>query len=152
MPDGIGPTQGKRWTGLYRDASGAQRSAGTFDTEEEALARATVADLEASPPEPVEAQPVEKRGRITVAAYAPKWLDGLLVEHNTRLAYGLSVKHIVKCMGGLAVADVEPDDIRGLIRYMEKLGRADNTIQDAVVVADLMFRAARPKLRDDNPL
>jgi integrase len=74
------------------------------------------------------------------------------VEHNTRLAYGLSLRHIIiKCIGGVAVADVEPDDIRGLIRYMEKLGRADNTIRHAVVVADLMFRAARPKLRDDNP-
>jgi hypothetical protein len=32
-----------RWTGLYRDANGKQRSAGTYDTQEEALARAKVA-------------------------------------------------------------------------------------------------------------
>jgi hypothetical protein len=42
--------RGQRWTGLYRDASGAQKSAGTYDTEEEALARATVAELDANPP------------------------------------------------------------------------------------------------------
>lgn len=44
--------RGQRWTGLYRDASGAQRSAGTFDTEEEALARAQVAELDANPANP----------------------------------------------------------------------------------------------------
>jgi hypothetical protein len=32
--------RGKRWTALYRDSSGAQKSAGTFGTEDEALARA----------------------------------------------------------------------------------------------------------------
>jgi hypothetical protein len=29
--------RGQRWTGLFRGASGAQRSAATFDTEKEAL-------------------------------------------------------------------------------------------------------------------
>jgi integrase len=86
-----------------------------------------------------------------VAGYAPKWLDGLLVEPNTRLAYGLSLKHIIACIGGAAVAEVDGGDIRKIIRHMEKLGLADNTIRHALVVADLMFASAVPKLRDDNP-
>src|ERR1700733_9681402 len=44
----------ERWSALYRNAQGKQRSAGTFDTEEEALARAKVAELDANPPEPVD--------------------------------------------------------------------------------------------------
>jgi integrase len=137
--------------GLYSDASGKQKSAGTYDTKEEALARAKVAELDAKPLEYPEVHAKERRGRVTVAAHAPKWLDGLLVEPNTRLAYGLSLKHIIACIGGTAVADADDDDIRKIIRHMEKLGLADNTIRHALVVADLMFASAVPKLRDDNP-
>ena len=144
--------RGKRWTGLYRDASGAQRSAGSFDTEGEALARAQVAELDANPPMAVEARPVEKRGRATVAGYAWKWLDGLSLEPNTRDTYTNSVKHIVKRIGGLVVAEVQTADIRGIVRYLEKLGRADATVHHVLVVASLMFEAAaRSKLREDNP-
>jgi integrase len=143
--------RGKRFMGLYSDASGKQKSAGTFGTYDEALARAQVAELDAKPLEYPEVHPRERRGKVTVAAYAPKWLDGLLVEPNTRLAYGLSLKHIVACIGGVAVADVDDDDIRGIIRYLEKLGRADNTIRHTLVVAKLMFKSAIPKHREDNP-
>ena len=143
--------RGKKFTGLYRDASGAQKSAGSFDTYDEALARAQVAELDATPLVYPALYPKERRGKVTVAAYAPQWLDGLLVEPNTRLAYGLSLKHIITCIGSATVADVDGDDIRGIIRYLEKLGRADNTIRHALVVADLMFASAVPKLRDDNP-
>jgi integrase len=143
--------RGKKFTGLYRDASGAQKSAGSFGTETEASKAADYAEALANPPESIEAHPAQKRGKITVAAYGPKWLDGLLVEPNTRLAYGLSLKHIIHCIGSLTVADVDGDDIRKVIRHMEKLGLADNTIRHALVVTDLMFASAVPKLRDDNP-
>jgi hypothetical protein len=63
--------RGKRWKALYRDGSGAQKSAGTYDTEDEALARAKVAEFDASPPEPLEVYPAARRGKQTVAAYAP---------------------------------------------------------------------------------
>jgi hypothetical protein len=58
---------------LFRDADGKQKSAGTYDTRDGALARARMAELDASPPG---THPVERRSKITVAAYATKWLDG----------------------------------------------------------------------------
>jgi integrase len=151
--------RGKKWTALYRDPSGAQRSAGSFSSEEEALARATIAELDAGraralaePPAPVLLYPDTRRGKVTVAAYAPGWLDRLSVEPNTRLAYGLSLKHIIRQFGGMAVCDVQADDIHDLIRAMKKKRLSDSTVRHAVVVAKLMFRAAvRAKLRDDNP-
>ena len=104
------------------------------------------------PAEAVEVHPVSKRGKITVAAYAPKWLDGQSLEPNTRATYENSVKHIVKRIGGLAVADVQTDDIRGIVKYLEKLGRADATISHVVTVAFLMFEAAaRSKVCETNP-
>jgi integrase len=147
--------RGKRWSGLYRDADGAQRHAGTYDTKEEALHWAKVAELDAHPPKPPEmvmVYPETKRGRITVAAYAPGWLDRLLVRPNTRLAYQLSLKHIVNAIGAKTVAEVQPEDIRRIIRALKTIERSDSTIHHAVAVATLMFRdAAREKLRDDNP-
>jgi hypothetical protein len=53
--------RGQRWAGLYRDADGRQRSAGTFGTEKEAL-KAAEAQRGAS-----------KRGKVTVAGHVPGW-------------------------------------------------------------------------------
>jgi integrase len=144
--------RGTRWTGLYRDENEKQKSAGTFGSETEALKAARHAEALAHPVTLVEAHPVEKRGKPTVAAYAGKWLDGLSLEPNTRDTYASSVKHIIKRIGGMAVADVQTDDIRGIVRALEKLGRADATIRHVMVVAFAIFEAAaRSKLRDDNP-
>ena len=72
--------RGKKYTGLYRDASGAQRSAGSFDTEAEALKAARHAEAVANLLERIEVHPAARRGKITVAGYAWKWLDGLSLE------------------------------------------------------------------------
>jgi integrase len=144
--------RGQRFIGLYRDASGAQKSAGTYDTYDEANARATVAELEARPPEPVEAHSKQKRGKITVAAYAPKWLEAQSLEPNTRSTYESSLKHIVKRLGSKTVAEVQTDDIRAIVRALKKQGLADATVRHIMVVAFLMFEAAaRSKVREDNP-
>jgi integrase len=144
--------RGKRWTALYRDAQNRQKSAGTFDTEKEALGAAEHAEAVANPPKAAEVHPASKRGKVTVAAYAPKWLDVQALEPNTRATYENSVKHIVKRIGGLAVADVQTDDIRGVVKYLEQLGRADATISHVVTVAFLMFEAAaRSKVCETNP-
>jgi integrase len=144
--------RGAKFTGLYRDANGAQKSAGSFGTEEEALARATVLEFDARPPEYPEVHRKHVRGKVTVAAYAPGWLDNKRCEPNTRLAYGLSLKHIIKVIGDTAVADVTTDDIVSVIRHLERLGRSDATIRHAVVVARLMFEATvRQGIRGDNP-
>jgi integrase len=141
-----------RWTGLYRDTQGRQKSAGTYDSEREALRAAEHQEALARPTEPIEVYPGRRRGKVTVASYGPQWLDGLSLEPNTRATYENSLKHIIKRIGGMAVADVTPDDIRGIVRALEKLGRADSTIRHVCVIAFLMFEsAARSKLRDDNP-
>lgn len=119
MPDGIGPAQGKTWTAYRRLPDGSQKTKGGFPTEEEALKAGEYAEALANPPEYIEVHAVQKRGKVTVAGYAPTWLDGLLVEPNTRLAYGLSLKHIIACIGSVAVADVDDDDIRKIVRHME---------------------------------
>jgi integrase len=137
---------------LYRDPEGKQKSAGTYDTEREALKAARHAEAVANPPVPVEAHPGTRRGKITIAGYAPKWLEGLSLEPNTRTTYNNSVKHIVKVIGSVPVADVTPDDIRKVQKHLENLGRADSTRHHVNVVAFLIFEAAsRSGLREGNP-
>lgn len=135
--------RGKRWTALYRDSSGAQKSAGTFSTEDEALARAKVAELDANPPESVEVYATSKRGRLTVAGYAPGWLDGQVLEETSREAYGNAVKRIIRHLGGMARDDVTSDDVRKMLRALERADLADATIACTLAVArPLLGKAA----------
>lgn len=125
-----------RWTALYRDASGKQKSAGTFGSETEALARAQVAELDARPPRAVEVHPVQKRGKVTVAAYAPEWLENQdLLESTSRETYGRTADRIVRHLGGMAREDVTPDDVRKMIRALKKDGLRDATISATLDLA-----------------
>lgn len=132
-----------RWTALYRDANGKQKSAGTFDSETEALARAQVAELDARPPRAAEVHPVQKRGKITVAAYAPEWLENQdLLESTSRETYRRTAERIVRHLGGMARADVTPDDVRKMIRALKKDGLRDATISATLDVARSMLGEA----------
>lgn len=149
-----------RWTALYKDRAGSQRSAGTFDSKRAALRAAKASEtLEKAgvnakaalaKPELVYRDAV--RGKATVSAYARAWLEGLSLEPNTRATYQNSLRHITGRIGGLTVAGVQPDDIRAIVRHLEKLRRKDSTIRHVLTVARLMFESAvRSKLRADNP-
>jgi site-specific recombinase XerD len=62
------------------------------------------------------------------------------------------VNHLVKRIGGMAVAGVQTEDIRRIVKSLETLGRADSTIAHVVVIAALMFEAAaQAKVCDSNP-
>lgn len=100
-----------RFTGLYRDAQGKQRSAGTFASEREALRAAGHAEAVANPPKTIEVDPARKRGKATVAAYAPRWIDGQLLEKTSRETYGRTADRIIRHLGAMAREDVGPDDI-----------------------------------------
>jgi hypothetical protein len=133
-----------RFTGLYRDAKGKQKSAGTFGTETEALARAQVAELDENPPAPVEVYSREVRGRITVAGYAPGWLAGqeLLEANSVEIARG-ALKRIMPHLGGMAHADVSPDDGRRMLAALKKSGLSDGTVSRTLDVARQLLPRAR---------
>ena len=108
--------RGRKWSGLYRDADGRQKSAGSYDTEEEALARAQVAELDANPPRPVAVYRQEVRGKITVAGYAPGWLEGQeLLEKNSVEIARSALKRIIPHLGAMTRDEVTPDDVRRML-------------------------------------
>ena len=119
-----------RWTGLYRD-QGRQRSAGTYDTKTSALKAARAAEaLAASGIDPRPAQtgmlyPSARRGRITVAGYAPGWLSG----HR-----------------------LEPPTCRSFIRQVEATGLSSSTTGLIMTVLRAMCETAvADRLMDRNP-
>jgi len=141
--------RGKRWTALYRDASGAQRSAGSFDTEEEALARAKVAELDAKPLETVELYQTARRGKATVAAYAPGWLEGqALLEANSVEIARSALKRIMPYLGSMVREEVTPDNVRRMLSALKKSGLSDGTVARTLDVArQLLPKAATEGVR-----
>ena len=141
--------RGQRWTGLYRDASGKQKSAGTYGTYDEALARAQVAEFDANPPEPVEVYPRERRGKVTVAGYAPGWLDGqALLEANSVEIARSALKRMMPHLGSKAREDVTPDDVRRMLAALKKSGLSDGTVSRTLDVArQLLPKAATEGVR-----
>lgn len=141
--------RGGKFTGLYRDASGAQKSAGSFDTYDEALARAQVAELDARPLEYPEVFPKERRGKVTVAGYAPGWLEGQsLLEANSVEIAKSALKRIMPHLGSKAREEVTPDDVRRMLGALKKSGLSDGTVSRTLDVArQLLPKAATEGVR-----
>ena len=134
-----------RWAALYRNSAGKQRSAGTFATEREALKAAEHAEAVANPPRPPKATEVyatQKRGKATVAGYAPKWLDSQILEQTSRETYGRTADRIVGHLGAMAREDVGPDDVRKMLKALKKAGLRDATIAATLDLTRLMLGEA----------
>lgn len=127
-----------RFTGLYRDSSGKQKSAGTFDDEKQALKAAEYAEALANPPTYPEVHATQKRGRDTVAGYAPKWLALQPIEETSRETYRRTADRIVKHLGDIVREDVTPDDVKKMIKALKKGGLRDATIAATVELAGIM--------------
>jgi hypothetical protein len=115
--------RGQRYIALFRDAVGAQKSAGTFGTEKEALKAAEHAEAVARPPKPTEVQPGTRRGKPTLAGYGPSAIAGARLEATSRENYGLMFgRHIAPALGSKTLAELTPADIRAFARKAESSG------------------------------
>lgn len=134
--------RGGRWIGLYRDARGRQKSAGTYGTEQEALARAQVAELDARPPETVEIHPAAKKGKPTIAGYGPLAIAGAKLEATSRETYTYLFGRVLSELGSRAVADLTPADVRAFARKLETSGVSSSTASHVFGVLKLIVRTA----------
>jgi integrase len=135
--------RGKKFTALYRDASGAQKGAGSFDTYDEALAWAQVAELDAKPLEYVEVHPKERRGKPTVAGFGPKAIEGARLEETSRYTYGLLLAlHILPALGSKTLAELTPADVRAFARKLESSKISGSTANLVMCVLRLVVKTA----------
>jgi integrase len=116
-----------RYTAVYLDLRGAERSAGTFASERaanQAWQKAEVELRQGRVGDPA-------RGRQTLRKYVEeRWLPNHVIEPTTRekYAYYLSA-HIFPVLGPMRMADIFPEHIREWITWMQREGRSAWTIQ-----------------------
>src|ERR1700691_6220147 len=116
-----------RFTGLYRDQAGAQKSAGTFATRKTAMAKATAAEaLEAGGQDakivlngPEMFLPDAKRGHVTVAGYGPQFLADHRLQNTSRDSYSHMLKHVYAGLGTVPVRDLDALKVRQIIGSLE---------------------------------
>lgn len=67
-------------------------------------------------------------GKLTVAGYAPQWLDGHRLEKTSQVTYKSFLKHIISGLGSITLEELEPSDIRGFLRKLEDKGLSTSSI------------------------
>lgn len=137
--------RGKRYTALYRDAEGKQRSAGTYDTRGEAVKAWKRAEGGLPPPlaKPVKVYPITAQKRQTVADFSDGWLANHRLEPTTRELYALILRtRILPRFGMKAMTSVTPAEVRAFFRELEakKVGAA--TLDKIRVVGSAMYATA----------
>jgi integrase len=143
-------TRGKKYMALYRDRAGRQRSAGSYSTKREALRAGYEAEaLEArgfdgqGARPPLEVRSEARRGKITVHAYAERWLPQHRLSATGRASYEQMLKHVTRKLGDRAVAELTPGDIRQFFRKLENEGELSGaTIGHILTALRTMVRAA----------
>jgi len=136
--------KGVRYRGMYKAADGRYRSAGTFSTEERALAVASEAERHALIAGPAAGglDPATRATR-TIKEYAPLFLRHHRVEGNTRERYADTLRlHVIPFLGGCRLAETDRTVARNYITMLEEEGRSANTIRQAKVVLCAMFGMA----------
>jgi integrase len=137
-------SKGIRYRGMYKAADGRYRSAGTFSTEERALAVASEAERHALVAGPASGglDPATRATR-TIAEYAPLFLRHHQVEGNTKDAYADTLRlHVIPFLGGCRLAETDRTVARNYITALQEEGRSANTIRQAKVVLCAMFGMA----------
>jgi integrase len=138
-------SKGPRYRGVYRDSDGRYKSAGTFDSEEQALEVAEAAEKFAA--ELISGSvggldPVVRATR-TIEQYAPVFLRHHRVEGNTKDGYADTLRlHVIPFLAKVRVAEMNKAAARGYFTALEEAGRSPNVIRQAKVVLGAMFTMA----------
>ena len=126
-----------RYRGIYKAVDGRYRSAGTFSTEERALAVAEEAERHAAELAGGAAGGLDPATRATrtIAEYEPLFLRHHQVEGNTKETYADTLRlHVIPFLGGCRLAETDRTVARNYITALQEGGRSANTIRQAKVV------------------
>jgi integrase len=137
--------KGVRYRGIYKAADGRYRSAGTFSTEERALAVAEEAERHAAELAGGAAGGLDPATRATrtIREYAPLFLRHHQVEGNTKDTYADTLRlHVIPFLGGCRLAETDRTVARNYVTVLQESGRSANTIRQAKVVLGAMFGMA----------
>jgi integrase len=130
-----------QYTAVYRDLRGAERSAGTYRTEREAIkawhrAEGDLSSGRAGDP---------KRGRLTLRQYAEtEWLPNHMVEATTRENYRyLLNRYVIPGLGHLRMVELLPFHVREWVGELQRdYAARPPTVREAKVVLDAILTTA----------
>ncbi len=141
LKDRPGDDGAPRYTAVYRDLRGRERSAGTFRSQREAnraWQRAESELLAGRIGDP-------RRGRKTVREYAEtEWFPNHVMEARTRETYRYVLdRYVLPHFGDLRMVDVLPNEVcEWITRLHHQLGVHPPTIVKCKVVLDAIFTTA----------
>jgi integrase len=146
--------RGKTWMGLFRDADGRQRSAGSYPTQKEAMKAARLAEAGVTPVKTQTAYATTVRGNTTVASYGFEWLPSHSISPATREVYSrVLTNRILPVLGGHVLASVTAADIRAYFRQLEGQGASQaHMAKDKTVMSAMFQTAAEDGLIPFNPV
>lgn len=130
----------ERYLAIYIDLDGEERSAGSFKTEEKALAVAQKAEERL-----LEGHVVDlKKSRQLFEAYVTeKWLPNHRLELTSRQGYENALKnHILPRFGKRRIGRITTEDVREWVTALQTSGVNPPTIEKAKVVLDAIFTTA----------
>ena len=136
----IGSNGSVRYTALYRDLKGRQRSAGTFATERQAdraWQRAEVRVAQGQLGEP-------GRGRQTFRDYVEQtWLPNHEIDATTRQSYTYILRRrVFPEFGPMRMIDILPEHVREWITGLKRGGVGAATIRYCFIVLSAIFTTA----------
>lgn len=130
-----------RHTAVYRDALGAHRSAGTFDSKKMAAKawQRAEADLAAG------RMGDPQRGRQTLRRYVEDdWFPNHIIEATTREGYTYTLnRYILPELGRMRMVEITPADVRKWITRLQTIrGARPPTIRKCKVILDAILTTA----------
>lgn len=130
-----------RWTAVFVDINGHERSAGTFDTKKQAVAVAQAQEAFAKGGS--DGTSPEHKATVTIRDYFPGWLRRHKVEPSTKKGYAATYEaYIDAALGKVRVAELEREQVRGLLALMEERGLSASTQQKVRTVLSAMMQTA----------
>jgi hypothetical protein len=137
--------KGVRYRGVYKDADGQYKSAGTYKTEERALEISQTAEKHAAAliDGAIEGLDPVTRATRTIKEYEPIFMRHHRVEGNTKDAYADTLRlHVIPFLAKCRLAETDRTVARNYFTALEEAGRSANTIRQAKVVLAAMFSMA----------
>ncbi len=144
-----GPT-GTRFTGVYLDPAGRERSAGTFPTAKEARLAAQRAESTVDSGEWID----RKDGRVTFRDYAERWYAGLMVEISTRVGYRSYLDaHFLPAFGELPMNRIHATTVQAWVKGEVDRGAlsARSVVKYHAMLNSLFRRAVVDRVIPYNP-
>lgn len=144
------PAGDNTWRVRYRRADGTKGAIPGFPNE--TAAEAYIAEMEVEQRKGTWIDPTA--GQITVAAWAPDWIESLDIDQRTEENYRSFLnKHILPRWGATALADITNLKVRSWEKKLRDSGLAKTTVDSIIKCFSLLLAdAAAEKLIAANPI